>query len=49
MTHRDFLCLMIGILIGVTPGMIGEVRGIIRNTRWLGQERRKAERRKEDK
>ena len=38
-------CLAIGFLLGVG---VWQVTNIIRDTRWLGQERRKAERRKEE-
>ena len=48
MTERESLCMMAGIVIGLIPGAIISIRSIIRDTRWLGQERRKAERRKQE-
>jgi hypothetical protein len=44
-TARDVLILAVGFLLGVG---FWQVTNIIRDTRWLGQERRRAERRKED-
>jgi hypothetical protein len=45
-TARDVLIFAIGFLLGVGVWL---VTNIIRDTRWLGQERRRAERRKEDR
>jgi hypothetical protein len=44
-TARDVLIFAIGFLLGVG---VWQVTNIIRDTRWLGQERRKAERRKKE-
>jgi hypothetical protein len=44
-TERESLCMMAGIVIGMLPGAIISIRSIITNTRRLGQERRRAERR----
>ena len=48
MTDRESLCMMAGIVIGLIPGAIISIRSIITSKRWLGQERRRAERRKEE-
>ena len=45
-TARDVLILAVGFLLGVG---VWEATNIVRDTRWLGQERRRAERRKEDR
>ena len=45
-TARDVLILAVGFLLGIG---VWEATNIIRDTRWLGQERRRAERRKEDR
>jgi hypothetical protein len=41
---RDVLIFAVGFLLGVG---VWQITNIIRDTRWLGQERRRAERRKE--
>ena len=46
MTEMNGLYLMIGLLVGLIPWLVMVVRGVIRDMRWLGQERRRAERRK---
>jgi hypothetical protein len=45
-TVRDMLIFAVGSLFGVG---VWAVTDIIRDTRWLGQERRRAERRKEER
>jgi hypothetical protein len=45
-TARDVLIFAIGFLLGVG---VWQVTNIIRDTRWLGQERRRDQRRKEDR
>jgi hypothetical protein len=45
-TARDVLILAVGFLLGVG---VWEVTNIICDTRWLGQERRRVQRRKEDR
>jgi hypothetical protein len=45
-TARDVLILAVGFLLGVG---VWAVIDFVRDMRWLGQERRKAERRKEDR
>jgi len=44
-TARDVLILAVGFLLGIG---VWEATNIIRDTRWLGQERRRDQRRKED-
>ena len=45
MTSIDVLILAVGFLLGI---LVWQITNIIRDTRWLGQERRKAERRKQE-
>ena len=45
MTSIDVLILAVGFLLGI---LVLQITNIIRDTRWLGQERRKAERRKQE-
>jgi hypothetical protein len=45
-TARDVLILAVGFLLGIG---VWEATNNIRDARWLGQERRRAERRKEDR
>lgn len=49
MTDRESLCIMAGIVIGLLPGAIISIRSIIASKRWLGQERRRVERRKQER
>ena len=44
-TSIDVLILAVGFLLGI---LVWQITNIIRDTRWLGQERRKAERRKQE-
>lgn len=48
-TEREWFFLVLGVLIGLVPYTLGVLHRIGKDTRWLGQERRRAERRKEGK